>query len=99
MNIFFVPRRPAFALRTLVCLTTLSLLQACSASDDSSGDINRPGGDEFGRERLVDCLRGLHGGRPEAVLEHLLAAVKDFSGGTPQGDDVTALVLRYRGQG
>ena len=34
---------------------------------------------------------------PEAVLERLLDAVRTFSRDAPQADDITALILRYRG--
>jgi serine phosphatase RsbU (regulator of sigma subunit) len=53
--------------------------------------------EEFGRDRLVSVLRGTHGTKPEAVLETLLAAVKEFSAGAAQADDITALVLRFHG--
>ena len=56
-------------------------------------------GEEFGRERLLSAVAACHGARPETVLETLLTAVRAFSAGTPQGDDLTALVLRYRGTG
>ncbi|HLG55670.1 MAG TPA: SpoIIE family protein phosphatase [Vicinamibacterales bacterium] len=70
------------------------LVVVCS---DGVTEARNPAGDEFGRDRLVDALRGRHGTKPEAALEHLLAAVKQFSQGTAQGDDITALILRYRG--
>ena len=38
-----------------------------------------------------------HGAKPEVALEHLIVAVKQFSEGAAQADDVTVLVLRYRG--
>jgi sigma-B regulation protein RsbU (phosphoserine phosphatase) len=53
--------------------------------------------DEFGRDRLLEALRHCHGQRSEMVLDLLLSAVSHFSAGTPQADDLTALVLRYRG--
>jgi len=77
-----------------VSLSDGDLVVVCS---DGVTEARNPAGDEFGRERLVSSMQGLHGAKPEAVLERLLAAVKEFSAGTAQGDDVTALVLRYRG--
>ena len=53
---------------------------------------------EFDRERLIEFMTGSHGSKPEAVLERLFEAVRKFSQGTPQGDDITGLVLRYRGK-
>jgi sigma-B regulation protein RsbU (phosphoserine phosphatase) len=55
-------------------------------------------GEEFGRERLVEAIEHCYGTRPEAVLEILLNAVRTFSRGVPQTDDITALILRYRGE-
>jgi phosphoserine phosphatase RsbU/P len=52
--------------------------------------------EEFGRDRLVEAMHGQHGVKPDVVLERLLAAVREFSQGAPQADDLTALVLRYR---
>ena len=36
--------------------------------------------------------------KPYVVLERLFQAVRVFSQGTAQGDDITGLVLRYRGR-
>ena len=54
-------------------------------------------GDEFGGSRLSMLLRDAHGHEPETVLERVLTAVREFAGREPQTDDITALVLRYRG--
>jgi sigma-B regulation protein RsbU (phosphoserine phosphatase) len=67
-------------------------------SDGVSEARNRAG-DELGRDRFVEAMRKWHGGKPEAVLESLLGDVRRFSDGVAQGDDITALVLRYRGSG
>jgi sigma-B regulation protein RsbU (phosphoserine phosphatase) len=77
-----------------VVLEPGDLVIVCS---DGVTEARNRGGDEFGRERLVDAVQGRHGAKPEAVLEHLIGAVKQFSEGAAQADDVTALVLRYRG--
>lgn len=65
---------------------------------DGVTEARNAAGEEFGRDRLIEAVSGTHGSKPEAVLERLLAAVRQFSQGTPQGDDITALVLRYQGQ-
>ena len=70
------------------------LVVVCS---DGVTEARNQAGDEFGRERLVEALEGHHGSKPEVALEHVLAAVKQFSQGAAQGDDITLLVLRYRG--
>ena len=46
---------------------------------------------------MIEAMTGCHGAKPDAVLERLFGAVRTFSEGTPQGDDITGLVLRYRG--
>jgi len=78
-----------------VTLDPGDLVVICS---DGVTEARNAAGDEFGRERLIEAMRGCHGGKPEAVLERLFEAVRRFSQGTPQGDDITGLVLRYRGQ-
>jgi serine phosphatase RsbU (regulator of sigma subunit) len=70
------------------------LVVVCS---DGVTEARNPAGDEFGRDRLVEALRGRHGAKPDVVLEHLLGAVKQFSQGAAQADDITLLILRYRG--
>jgi serine phosphatase RsbU (regulator of sigma subunit) len=71
------------------------LVVICS---DGVTEARNAAGEEFGRERLIETMAGCHGGKPEAVLERLFEAVRVFSQGTPQGDDITGLVLRYRGR-
>jgi serine phosphatase RsbU (regulator of sigma subunit) len=77
-----------------VTLEPGDLVVVCS---DGVTEARNRAGDEFGRDRLLDAVRGCHGARPDAVLEQLMGAVRQFSEGAAQGDDVTALVLRYRG--
>jgi sigma-B regulation protein RsbU (phosphoserine phosphatase) len=54
-----------------------------------------PSGDEFGDERLQECLEANRTADPSRVVEHLLAAVSEFSRGSGQIDDITVLALRY----
>jgi sigma-B regulation protein RsbU (phosphoserine phosphatase) len=70
----------------LVVVVSDGVTEARSAADD-----------EFGRERLLDAVQGCHGMKPEAVLDLVLAAVQRFAAGAPQADDITIVVLRYRG--
>ena len=55
-------------------------------------------GEEFGDDRIISCIEANRGLEPAALLESLLAAVRQFTEGTVQRDDVTALVLRYTGE-
>ena len=70
------------------------LVVVCS---DGVTEARNLANDEFGRDRLVDALHGRHGQKPDTALEHLLAVIKQFSQGAAQADDITALILRYRG--
>src|SRR5687767_4218870 len=77
-----------------VTLEAGDLVVICS---DGVTEARNAAGEEFGRERLIEAMTGCHGAKPDAVLERLFGAVRKFSQGTPQGDDITGLVLRYRG--
>jgi sigma-B regulation protein RsbU (phosphoserine phosphatase) len=63
---------------------------------DGVTEATNVGGDEFGRERLVESIAGGHGTKAEALLERVLDAVRTFSRDAPQADDITVLILRYR---
>ena len=56
-------------------------------------------GEEFGEDRIRDLVTPARGDSTEDVLQSLLAAVKGFSHGAAQHDDVTAMVVRYLGRG
>ena len=51
--------------------------------------------EEFGDDRLIGCLAEVEGDA-ERRLQHILAAVRQFTGNAPQHDDVTAMVVSYR---
>ena len=51
-------------------------------------------GEEFGRKRTADVVSECSDWKPEAILEHLIAAVHTFCQGVPQGDDITVMVIR-----
>ncbi len=65
-------------------------------SDGVSEALNERG-EEFGESRIVDAIRASRDRNPQRVLEALLDAVGAFTAGTPRHDDVTAMVVRYRG--
>jgi sigma-B regulation protein RsbU (phosphoserine phosphatase) len=56
-------------------------------------------GDEFGDARIVEAVKPHYDAEPARLLDALLAAVKTFTTGAAQNDDVTALTVRYRGPG
>jgi serine phosphatase RsbU (regulator of sigma subunit) len=51
------------------------------------------GDEEFGSERLLDEFLNCQSKRADDILDALWAAIAKFSGGGPQGDDMTALAL------
>jgi len=53
-------------------------------------------GEEYGEERILSCVRKNLEMEPQALLESLFADVRDFTRGAAQGDDITAMVLRFR---
>jgi phosphoserine phosphatase RsbU/P len=53
--------------------------------------------EEFGRDRMLEAVRSMHGAKSDLVLEQLLSAVNQFARGAPQADDITVLVFRYKG--
>ena len=79
-----------------VVLEPGDLVVVCS---DGVTEARNLSGEEFGRDRLVEVLAGAHGTRPDAVLDTLLEAIRKYSEGAAQGDDITALVLRYGASG
>jgi serine phosphatase RsbU (regulator of sigma subunit) len=52
-------------------------------------------GEEFGDARIAEAVKVHLGGTPTQMLEAMISAVRAFTTGAPQNDDVTALVLRY----
>ena len=54
-------------------------------------------GDEYGDARIVSCVQQAMGAEPQQMLDALFADVRAFAHGAAQSDDITAMVLRYRG--
>ena len=63
-------------------------------SDGVTEALNEAG-DEFGEERLLQCVGEHLGCATDVLLDRILATVKSFAATATQNDDVTALVLRY----
>jgi serine phosphatase RsbU (regulator of sigma subunit) len=55
-------------------------------------------GEEFGDDRLIAAVEPVRTLGAEALVETLIAAVRDFTRGAAQSDDITAMVVRYRGK-
>ncbi len=52
-------------------------------------------GEEFGMDRLTEVVRSNAGGSAETLQTSILDAVRGFSHGAEQADDMTLLVVRY----
>ena len=67
-------------------------------SDGVSEALNSAG-EEFGDQRLLEAVQLAGAARAQGVVEHLLAAVRAFTHGAAQSDDITVMVARYAGPG
>lgn len=65
-------------------------------SDGVSEAMNAEG-DELGDDRLLAAIQAATATTAEGLVSHIFAAVSEFTRGTAQGDDITAMVIRYRG--
>jgi len=63
---------------------------------DGFYEWQNPQSEEFGLTRLKDTIHAARDCSPEEVIAKLYAAVKDFSKGTAQNDDLTAVVLKRK---
>ena len=55
-------------------------------------------GTEFGDERILECAQASPKDiEPGELVTQVMTAVRDFTEGEPQSDDITVLVVRYRG--
>ncbi len=66
-------------------------------SDGVSEALNAAG-EEFGDERILRCMKAHAQGSVREVLDCLVQTVRTFASGATQSDDITAVVVRYRGQ-
>ncbi len=70
---------------------------------DGVSEAMNGAGDEFGDERLLAAIRAAHATDDEIdaprLVDDVIAAVRVFTAGAAQSDDITAMVVRYRGQG
>ncbi len=54
--------------------------------------------DEFGVERLMASVRVADARGAEDIIGQITAAIRDFSGDTPQSDDITLVVVKREGE-
>ena len=65
---------------------------------DGVSEALDPDDNEFEDARIVESIAGAPAREAPAQLEHLLSSVRTFTAGAPQNDDVTVLVVAYRGR-
>jgi serine phosphatase RsbU (regulator of sigma subunit) len=63
---------------------------------DGFYEWQNPESEEFGLERLKETIHAARDCSPEEVIARLYKAVKDFSKGTAQNDDLTTVVLKRK---
>lgn len=54
-------------------------------------------GEEFGDDRVLASIQAVAGTNAQTLVTQVFDAVRDFTAGTAQGDDITAMVIRYLG--
>ncbi len=67
------------------------------AFSDGITEAESAAGAEFGEARLLACVEANRHLAPEALVSAVLEAVRQFTVGARQGDDLTVLALSYRG--
>jgi len=65
---------------------------------DGVSEAMSASGDEYGENRIVECVEKSMALEPRQLLEALFEDVRQFARGAAQSDDITAMVLRYGGR-
>ena len=86
---------PPFVDQTLCLQPDDMLLQYT----DGVPEATDPNEKLFGEDRLLEAVRNASGGELKAVTEHVQREIDAFVGKAQQFDDITMLILRYRGGG
>ena len=63
---------------------------------DGVSEAMNGAGEEYGDDRLLECLADISEPECEARLREIFASVERFTAGAPQHDDVTAMTVVYR---
>jgi serine phosphatase RsbU (regulator of sigma subunit) len=65
---------------------------------DGVSEASNADGTEFGDDRILACVQAAPSGLgPRDLVDVVMAAVREFTVGEPQADDITVLVVRYQG--
>lgn len=65
---------------------------------DGVTEAANPEGEFFGDERLREVIKSFRGESAQQLLETVLTAVRQFTAGYAQADDITVVVVQYFGQ-
>jgi serine phosphatase RsbU (regulator of sigma subunit) len=64
---------------------------------DGVSEAENSAGEDFGDDRVLASVQAAAGTDAETLVGQVFAAVRTFAAGTAQGDDITAMVIRYLG--
>ena len=51
-------------------------------------------GDEFGIDRMMECVRASANDGAQAIVKRIIESVREFTGSIPQNDDITLIAIR-----
>ncbi len=51
-------------------------------------------GDEFGIDRMMQSVRASANDGAQAIVKRIIGDVREFTGATPQNDDITLIAIR-----
>ena len=79
-------------------VVTLSPGDTLITFSDGVSEASSTDGTEFGDERIVECVHAAASDLgPRELVEQVMATVREFTVGEPQSDDITVMVVRFRG--
>jgi sigma-B regulation protein RsbU (phosphoserine phosphatase) len=61
---------------------------------DGVSEAQNMAGDEFGLDRLTECMRVKRHAPASAIVDHIFDAIDAFAGEAPQFDDITLMILK-----
>lgn len=63
---------------------------------DGISEAENAAGEDYGEPRMASCLDAARGLSPADLRDRLTAAVREFTAGAPQTDDMTVVIVRYK---
>ena len=65
---------------------------------DGVTEAMNPSQDLYSLERLRETVTGVSDQNPKTIVDAVFQSVSAYAAGAPQSDDITVLVLHYRGE-